>query len=403
MNKFSTISEALEDIKKGNMVIVLDDEDRENEGDFLMAADKVTPEKINFMVKNGGGLVCMPITEEIAKKLNFHLMVEYLSNTEMTKCRFTISVDAREHVGTGISATDRATTIKKIVDDKSTASDFVRPGHIFPLIAKEGGVLVRSGHTEAAVDLARMAGFTEAGAICEVLKDDGTMARFPDLLKIAKKFNLKIITIKDLIEYRLKSDILIKEGASAHLPTKFGDFRVHIFTNSIDNKEHLALVKGKIDTKKPTLVRVHSECLTGDVFHSERCDCGPQLDKAMEIIDKEGSGIIVYMRQEGRGIGLLNKLKAYHLQDTEGLDTVEANIALGFKDDLRNYGVGAQILKLLGVKKIKLLTNNPKKIIGLKGYELEIVEELPLQISPTKNNISYLKTKKNKMGHNLSL
>jgi len=396
------IKEAVQDIKDGKMVIVCDDESRENEGDFIMAAEKATPEDINFMVKNGGGLVCMPIKEKLAKKLNLHLMVEDSDNTECTKCKFTISVDAKNKTTTGISAKDRSKTINTILDDNSKPEDLSRPGHIFPLIAETGGVLTRAGHTEAATDLAKLAGFKEAGVICEILNTDGTMARRDDLEKIAKKYSIKIISIKDLIEYRLKNDSLIKKEASALLPTKYGNFELHVYRSIIDDKENLALIMGDVDTDDPIIVRVHSECLTGDALHSLRCDCGSQLDKALEIIAKEKRGVLLYMRQEGRGIGLMNKLKAYHLQD-QGMDTVEANEALGFPADLRNYGIGAQILKTLGIKNIRLLTNNPKKIIGLEGYGLKITKQLPIQIKPNKNNKKYLETKKNKMGHDIQL
>jgi len=397
------LKSAILDLKKGKIIIVSDDENRENEGDFIMAASKVKEEDINFMIKHGRGLVCMPIKQDLAKKLKLHLMVEDLDNTESTKCKFTISVDSKKKTTTGISAKDRANTIQTILDTTTKSEDLRRPGHVFPLISEEGGVLVRAGHTEAAVDLARLADQKEAGVICEILNEDGTMARRKDLEKIAKKHNLKIITIQDLIAYRLENDTLIKKEASANLPTKYGDFKIHIYRNLIDNSENIALVKGKINKNSPTLVRVHSECLTGDIFHSSRCDCGDQLNKAMELIEKEKNGVVLYMRQEGRGIGLLNKLKAYHLQDTENLDTVDANIALGLPSDLRHYGIGAQILKDLGISSIKLLTNNPKKVIGLNGYGIKIAKEIPLIIKANKNNLKYLKTKRDRMGHKLEI
>jgi 3,4-dihydroxy 2-butanone 4-phosphate synthase / GTP cyclohydrolase II len=394
---FHSIEEAVADLKEGKIVIVVDDEDRENEGDFVALAEGITPETINFMVTHGRGLVCTPISEEIARKLDLSPMVT--TNTDSHGTAFTISVD---HISTttGISAQERAATVRELVNTESLPTDFKRPGHIFPLIGKNGGVLRRAGHTEAAIDLAQMAGSKSAGVICEIMKEDGTMARVPELVELAKQHNMKLITIKDLITYRNKTEQMVKREVEINLPTEFGDFKAIGFSNVLDDKEHVALVKGEVATEEPVLVRVHSECLTGDVFGSARCDCGLQLHAALSQIEKEGRGVLLYMRQEGRGIGLINKMKAYKLQE-EGLDTVEANEQLGFAPDLRDYGIGAQILKDLGISKMKLLTNNPRKIAGLKGYDLEVTDRVALQMPHNKNNEDYLKTKKSKLGHML--
>ncbi len=398
MYEFNTIEEAIEDIKQGKMIIVVDDEDRENEGDLLMAAEKVTPEAVNVMAKYGRGLVCMPIDGHRLDELDIPQMVEH--NTDSLQTAFTVSIDAVETT-TGISAHERAFTVQKVLDPDAKASDFKRPGHIFPLEAKKGGVLKRAGHTEAAVDLANLAGLYPAGVICEVMAEDGTMARVPQLMKFVKEHDLKIVTIADLIAYRRKHEVLITRITSADMPTKHGNFTVIGYENNLNGEHHLALVKGDVSNGEPVLVRVHSECLTGDAFGSLRCDCGEQCAAALKQIEKEGRGVLVYMRQEGRGIGLINKLKAYSLQDN-GLDTVEANLALGFPSDMRDYGIGAQILADLGIKKIKLMTNNPKKLSGLTGYGLEIVERVPIQMSCNKHNIYYLKTKQKKLGHMLN-
>ena len=396
-SEFNSVEEAVEDIHNGKMVIIIDDQDRENEGDLVMAASLVEPEHINFITREARGLLCASITEQRAKELDLNLMVE--KNTALHQTRFTISVDYIHGTSTGISVHDRASTIKALVDEKTKPDDFARPGHIFPLISKKGGVLKRAGHTEAVVDLAILAGLYPAGILCEILDEDGKMARTPQLKKFAAKHNIKIITIADLIYSRRRKEKLVRKRSVVNLPTKFGEFEFHHYENLLDPDDNpVALVKGKIDDGRPTLVRVHSECLTGDVFGSLRCDCGDQLAAALELIEKEGRGVVVYMRQEGRGIGLGNKLLAYGLQD-EGKDTVEANEALGFKADLREYGIGAQILKDLGLQKIKLMTNNPKKIVGLKGYDLEVVERVPLEIEPNEINKKYLKTKRDKLGH----
>lgn len=395
--RLNTIPEAISAIKAGEFVIVVDDEDRENEGDFITASELITPDKINFMAKYGRGLICVPLTEKRCDELELEMMVG--QNTSFHETQFTVSVDAiLPGVTTGISANDRAITIKALTDEKTRPEDLGRPGHIFPLRAKNRGVLRRAGHTEAAVDLARLAGLYPSGVLVEVMNDDGTMARLPDLMQLAEKFNMKIISIKDLIAYRLQSESLIKRGEEVMLPTRFGDFRIIPFLQKSNNKEHVALVKGAWGPGEEVPVRVHSSCMTGDIFGSLRCECGDQLHKAMSIIEKEGKGVIVYMMQEGRGIGLLNKIAAYKLQD-QGMDTVEANLHLGFQPDERDYGVGAQILRNLGVTKMILLTNNPVKRVGLEAFGLEVVKVLPLEVEPNKFNTRYLKTKRDRMGH----
>jgi len=396
----NTIDEAIEDIKAGKVIIVVDDENRENEGDFVCAARSVTPEIINFMATHGRGLICAPLVEERCEELGLNLMVK--SNNAAYETPFTISVDLIGHgCTTGISAQDRAKTVKALIDSNTRPEALGKPGHIFPLKAKKSGVLRRSGHTEAAIDFARLAGFEPAGVIVEIMNEDGTMARLPDLFKIAQRFDLKIVSIENLISYRLKHESSIERHLNVKMPTNAGDFDLVAYSQKSDGKEHLALIKGQWDENDPVLVRVHSSCVTGDIFGSCRCDCGPQLEKAMKMVEKEGKGVVLYMNQEGRGIGLLNKLKAYKLQE-QGKDTVQANLELGFKMDERDYGVGAQILRDLGVKKIRLLTNNPKKRAGLEGYGLEIVENVGIEIESNEHNKFYLETKKMKMGHDLS-
>jgi 3,4-dihydroxy 2-butanone 4-phosphate synthase/GTP cyclohydrolase II len=397
-----TIEQAIEDIRAGKMVILVDDEDRENEGDLTMAAEKVTPEAINFMAKFGRGLICLSLTKEKCTALNLPPMVD--NNTSPFQTGFTVSIEAKCGVTTGISAADRARTILTAVADDAKATDLVRPGHVFPLRARDGGVMVRVGQTEGSVDLARLAGLRPAGVICEVMDDDGSMARMPSLEKFSDRHGIGICTVADLVEYRIRTESFVHRAAETSSPTRYGgEFRMIAFENDVDDLLHIALVKGKIDPEEPVLVRVHSECMTGDIFGSLRCDCGDQLHKAMERIDKEGCGVILYLRQEGRGIGLVNKLKAYELQQNHGLDTVEANRRLGFKDDMREYGLGAQMLVNLGVRKMKLLTNNPKKMIGLDGYGLSIIEQIPIEVEPNEFNRCYLECKKLKMGHLLSI
>ncbi len=398
----SAIEEVIKDIRAGKMVILVDDEDRENEGDLCMAGEAVTPEAINFMATYGRGLICLAMSPDIVEQLDLPMMVR--DNKSPYGTGFTVSIEARTGVSTGISAADRARTVEAAVAPDAKPVDIISPGHIFPLRAKKGGVLVRTGQTEGSVDLARLAGMRTAGVICEIMNEDGTMSRMPDLEKFASKHDLKIATIADLVAYRLRQDLLVHRAAEARLPTEHaGEFRTIVYSNDVDKFEHIALVKGEINSEEPVMVRVHSECLTGDVFTSSRCDCGSQLHAAMKTVHQEGSGVILYMRQEGRGIGLVNKLKAYNLQDEEGLDTVEANVQLGFKPDLRDYGIGAQILRDLGVRKMRLMTNNPKKIVGLEGYGLKVVDRLPIEIVGEGENKKYLKTKRDKMGHMLEL
>jgi 3,4-dihydroxy 2-butanone 4-phosphate synthase/GTP cyclohydrolase II len=397
--RFNTIDEAIDDTARGKMIILVDDEDRENEGDLCMAAEKVTPEAINFMARYGRGLICLSLSPERVEELKLPMMTE--ENTSLFGTAFTVSVEAKRGVTTGISAADRATTVRTAIDPKTRPEDLVRPGHVFPLRARPGGVLQRAGQTEGSVDLARLSGLYPAGVICEIMNDDGTMARIPELIEFAKKHNLKIVTIKDLIKYRMRTESFVKRLVTVKMPTEYGgEFTAIAYTNEIDNNVYIALVKGEIKPEDEVLVRVHSQCLTGEVFGSKRCDCGEQLHRAMEMINREGKGVFLYVRQEGRGIGLINKLKAYELQD-KGLDTVEANIKLGFKPDLRDYGIGAQILVDLGVRKMRLMTNNPKKIVGLEGYGLKVVERVSIEAKPHEKNIIYLKTKKKKLGHML--
>lgn len=397
----NSIPEIIEDIRNGKMVILIDDEDRENEGDLILAAEFATPEKINFMIKEARGLVCLSLTTEQTQRIQLPQMVKDDLNLSPNQTAFTVSIEAAHGISTGISAHDRAHTIRVASDPKAKPSDVIMPGHIFPIRAKDGGVLKRAGHTEASVDLAKLAGLNPAAVICEVIKEDGSMARTSDLLEFAKKHNIKIGTIVDLISYRLQTETLIEEVAYAQLPNHFGnDFEVKVFKSLVDGNEHVALVKGSISGDEPVLTRVHSECMTGDVFGSLRCDCGPQLKSAMEKIEQNGAGVLLYLRQEGRGIGLVNKIRAYELQE-KGMDTVEANKHLGFKSDERDYGIGAQILRTLGVSKIRLMTNNPSKKIGLKGYGLEIVDQVALEVPASKQNLKYLQTKKEKMGHSL--
>jgi len=393
--------EAIQRVRAGRLVIIVDDEDRENEGDLMVAAQKVTPAIVNFMSKHGRGLICLPLTRERLQKLQLPPMVA--DNTARFQTAFTVSIDAKKGVTTGISAYDRARTILAAIDPKTKPSDLARPGHIFPLQAQEGGVLARAGQTEAAVDLARLAGLRPAGVICEIMNEDGTMARMPQLEAVSREHGIPILTIADLIRYRMKTETLVRKACEADLPTKYGHFRVAVFEDVIHHEQHVALIKGEIRAGEPTLIRVHSQCLTGDTFGSARCDCGDQLRRSLELVEKEGRGIVLYiLNQEGRGIGLLNKIKAYTLQD-QGADTVEANCRLGFKPDQRDYGIGAQILGALGVTKMRLITNNPRKFIGLAGYGLEIVERVPLEVAPNRTNLKYLKTKKEKMGHILDM
>lgn len=396
MPEFNTITEALEDLKVGKMIIVVDDEDRENEGDLVMAAQKATPEAINFMTKYGRGLICVALTKERAEQLKLEPMVE--DNTSKLGCKFTVSVDAMHNTTTGSSAYDRSETIQVLIDENSKLEDLVRPGHIFPIVAAPGGVLRRVGHTEAAVDLAKLAGLYPAGVLCEILSENGQMARLPELKELAQKFNLKMVTVKDLIAHRARNEKLVERITSVNFPSKFGKFKLHLYKSLVDGNHHLALEKGEVRGEEKVLVRVHSQCLTGDVLGSRRCDCGDQLAAALQMIEKEGKGVLLYMSQEGRGIGLANKILAYQLQDL-GKDTVDANLELGFKPDLRDYGIGAQILSDLGLTTIRLITNNPRKIVGLEGYGLKVVERVPSVVAPTSENLGYLETKRLKLGH----
>jgi 3,4-dihydroxy 2-butanone 4-phosphate synthase/GTP cyclohydrolase II len=399
----ASVEAAIQDVRAGKMVILVDDEDRENEGDLCIAAEKVTPEAINFMAKYGRGLICLSLTDDRLDQLRLSMMVPDYENSSAYGTAFTVSIEARHGVTTGISAADRATTVLTAIADDAKSSDLTRPGHVFPLRAREGGVLRRAGQTEGSVDLARLAGLKPAGVICEIMNDDGTMARLPDLVDFGKQHEIKIVTIADLIQYRLRKEKLVKRAATAELPTAHGEFQAIVYENEIDHVDHMALVRGELGPDDPVLVRVHSECMTGEVFGSQRCDCGEQLEAALKMIDEEGSGVLLYMRQEGRGIGLKNKIRAYELQDEEGLDTVEANERLGFPADLRDYGVGAQILADLGVHRMRLITNNPGKRAGIEGYGLEIVERVALEIRPNEKNLDYLRTKKEKLGHILHL
>lgn len=399
MSGFAKIEEALGDIKKGKIIIVTDDESRENEGDFVIAAEKITASAVNFMAKHGRGLICLPVEGKRLDELKIPVMVN--ENTSAQETAFHVSIGAKAKITTGISAHDRAETVKAVVNKKTKPEDLSRPGHVFPLKAREGGVLKRAGHTEAAVDLARLAGLYPAGVICEIMKEDGAMARVPELIKVAKEHGLKMVTIADLIEYRRRTERLIEKEAEVELPTRFGLFRAFAYRSLTDGKAHLAMVKGDVSGRKNVLVRVHSECLTGDVFESLKCDCGEQLEAALSMIDKKGEGVLLYMAEEGRGIGLVNKLKAYELQE-KGQDTVEANISLGFPADLRDYGIGAQILADLGLSSIRLMTNNPRKIVGLEGYGLNVTERVPIRVKAHQGNLRYLKTKKEKLGHHFS-
>lgn len=400
MSELNTIEEAIQDIKTGKIVIVVDDADRENEGDMIMAAEKVTPDSVNFLSKHARGLICVPMTKKRIEQLNLEPMVKV--NTAKLGTRFTVSVDALHNTTTGISAHDRAQTIRTLIDPETKPDDLGRPGHIFPIQALDGGVLARAGHTEATVDLARMAGLYSAGVLCEIMDEDGHMARLPKLIQRAKEFQLKVISVKDLIEYRRKTERLVKRVVTVKFPTRYGDFKLHLYRSQIDEHHHLALEKGKVEGKENVLVRVHSQCLTGDVFGSSRCDCGEQLSSALQMIEKEGLGVFLYMRQEGRGIGLANKILAYQLQDN-GKDTVEANLELGFDADLRDYGIGAQILVDLGLSNIRLITNNPRKIIGIEGYGLKVQKRVPMEVCPTPENLKYLETKRDKLGHLLDV